>query len=141
MKLPRNSIFPTGLCQKIQIKFTARGLWTRTLTDDQWIVILGRFDMLGIGYRTSLTGCLKTKLDSTIVIKSSTISSTSLTGPENHRTSLRFQPFNRKVFWIRNEARWFSYPVSEVLYKVYLHLNFHKIRDLNLKPMLLIFQL
>jgi hypothetical protein len=24
--------------------------------------------------------------------------STSLTGPENHRTSLRFQPFNRKVF-------------------------------------------
>ena len=41
--------------------------------------------------------------------------STSPTGSENHLSPLRFQTFNRKVFWNRNEARWFSDPVSEVL--------------------------
>ena len=29
---PEEFHISTGLCQKIQIKFTARGLWTRTLT-------------------------------------------------------------------------------------------------------------
>ena len=37
------------------------------------------------------------------------------TGSWNHLASFRFQTFNRKVFWNRNEARWFSDPVSEVL--------------------------
>ena len=41
--------------------------------------------------------------------------STSPTGSENHLSPLRFQTFNRKVFWNRNEARWFSDPVCEVL--------------------------
>jgi len=43
------------------------------------------------------------------------IFSTSPTGSENHISPLRFQTFNRKVFWNRNEARWFSDPVGEVL--------------------------
>ena len=41
--------------------------------------------------------------------------STSPTGSENHLSPLRFQTFNRKVFWNWDEARWFSDPVSEVL--------------------------
>jgi hypothetical protein len=42
-------------------------------------------------------------------------SSTSPTGSENHLSPLRFQTFNRKVFWNRNEAKWFLDPVGEVL--------------------------
>jgi len=41
--------------------------------------------------------------------------STSPTGSENHLSPLRFQTFNRKVFWNRNEAKWFLDPVGEVL--------------------------
>jgi len=45
----------------------------------------------------------------------SLIYSTSPTGSENHLSPLRFQTFNRKVFWNRNEAKWFLDPVGEVL--------------------------
>jgi len=38
--------------------------------------------------------------------------STSPTGSDNHLSPLRFQSFNRKVFWNQNEARWFSDPVQ-----------------------------
>ena len=41
--------------------------------------------------------------------------STSPTGSENHLSPLRFQTFNQKVFWNRNEAKWFLDPVGEVL--------------------------
>jgi len=41
--------------------------------------------------------------------------STSSTGAKNHLSPLRFQTFNRKVFWNRNEAKWFLDPVGEVL--------------------------
>jgi len=47
--------------------------------------------------------------------------STSPTGSENHLSSLRFQTFNRKVFWNRNEAKeWlknnFKFSLLEWLY-------------------------
>ena len=56
------------------------------------------------------------KILETDPFKSRSHASTSPTGSENHLSPLRFQTFNRKVFWNRNEARWFSDPVSEVLH-------------------------